>query len=71
MIKKGNFVSRRKGYVSEINGVRREVVRRAHHINSQTQGEISSPLSSLERQTMWGEEELLNTLKHSSRRASS
>jgi hypothetical protein len=39
--------------VSEINGVRREVSRRAYQINLQTQGEISRWLSSLKRKTVW------------------
>jgi hypothetical protein len=41
--------------VSELSGVRREVSRRAHQINSQTQGEISRWLSSLKRNTVWRE----------------
>jgi endonuclease III len=48
-------VSRRKECVFEISGVRREVARRAYQVNSQTQGEISRWLSTLERKTMWEE----------------
>jgi hypothetical protein len=48
-------VSRHKECMSELSGVRREVSRRAHQINLQTQGEISRWLSTLERKTVWGE----------------
>jgi hypothetical protein len=50
--------------VSEFSGVRREAARRAHQINSQTQGEISRWLSALEGKTMW-EETQLRVTEHS------
>jgi hypothetical protein len=50
--------------MSELNGVRREVSRRAYQVNSQTQGEISRRLSSLKRKTVWGEMQFRVT-KHS------
>jgi hypothetical protein len=41
--------------MSELNGVRRETVRREYWVNSQTQGEISRWLSTFERKTEWEE----------------
>jgi hypothetical protein len=49
---RGNFVSQRKECVSELSGVRREVVRRVYQVRSQTWKEISRWLSTLERKTV-------------------
>jgi len=38
--------------MSELSGVKRETARRAYHINSQTQEEISRWLSTLERKAV-------------------
>jgi hypothetical protein len=53
MTESGNSISQRKDCVSECSGVKREDARREHPINSQTQGEISRWLSTLERKTVW------------------
>jgi hypothetical protein len=50
--------------VSELSGVRREDARRVHQVNSQTRGEISSWLSTLERKTVW-EEAQFRVIEHS------
>jgi hypothetical protein len=41
MTKMEKFVSQCKECMSELDGVIREVVKRAHHIHLETQGEIS------------------------------
>jgi hypothetical protein len=46
-------VSQRKECVSELSGFIREAAKRVHQVNSQTQGEISRWLSTLERKTVW------------------
>jgi hypothetical protein len=50
--------------MSELSGVRREAIRRAHQDNSQTWEEISRWLSTLERNTVW-EETQRRVVEHS------
>jgi hypothetical protein len=60
----GNYVSQSKDCVSDLSGLRREVSKRAHQINLQTQGEISRRWSSLKGKTVW-EKAQSKVTKHS------
>jgi hypothetical protein len=53
-----NSVSQCNACIFELDGIRREVSRRTHQINLQTQGDISRWLSPLKIKTVWREAQL-------------